>query len=36
MSIALTGEGVDLISLKQEGRRIEQELRLQEGSPKLP
>jgi multidrug efflux pump subunit AcrB len=35
MSVALTGEGVDLISLKQEGRRIEQELRLQEGISKV-
>ena len=35
MSVALTGEGVDLISLKQEARRIEQELRLQDGISKV-
>jgi len=35
ISMALTGEGVDLLSLKQEGRKIEQELRLQEGISKV-
>jgi len=35
MSMALTGEGVDLHSLKTEARRIEQELRLAEGISKV-
>ena len=35
MSMALTGEGVDLLSLKQEARKIEQELRLQDGISKV-
>ena len=35
MSMALSGEGVDLISLKQEARRIERELRLVDGISKI-
>ena len=35
MSMALTGEGVDLHSLKSEARRIEQELRLADGISKV-
>ena len=35
MSMALSGEGVDLLSLKQEARRIERELRLKDGISKV-
>ncbi len=35
MSMALTGEGVDLISLKKEARKIERELRLRDGISKV-
>ena len=35
VSMALSGEGVDLVSLKQEARRIERELRLVEGISKI-
>jgi len=35
MSMALSGEGVDLVSLKQEARRIEREVRLKDGISKV-
>ncbi|MEY2963152.1 MAG: hypothetical protein RL754_413, partial [Bacteroidota bacterium] len=35
MSMALSGEGVDLVSLKQEGRKIERELLSKEGISKV-
>lgn len=35
MSMALSGEGVDLVSLKQEARRIERDIRAQEGISKV-
>lgn len=35
MSMALSGDGVDLISLKEEARRIEQEIRGQDGISKV-